>query len=65
MKTPAFLESALAGKDGRTQNAAIRVLDLYLSAPLWNREDSSSDRRAKLRQILEQAVTKPPAKSSP
>ncbi len=58
MKGPDFLESAFAGKDNRTREAAVRVLDLYLSAPIWNRGDSESDRRAKLRQILEKAVSK-------
>jgi len=60
-----FLDRAMAGKSPQAKAATIRVLDLYLSSPVWSRDDTSSDRRAGLRRILEEAAasgTKPPKK---
>jgi hypothetical protein len=51
-----FLDKAMAGRPQQVRAAAIRVLDLYLSAPAWSRDDTTSDRRAELRQILEEAA---------
>jgi hypothetical protein len=48
-----FLDRAMAGKSPQAKAAAIQILDLYLSSPVWRRDDTSSDRRAGLRRILE------------
>ena len=50
-----FLEKAFAGKSPQVRASAVRILDLYLSAAVWSRNDTSADRKAKLRQIVEEA----------
>jgi len=56
MNKAEFLEKAFAGKSPQIRSAAVRVLDLYLSAAVWSRDATSSDRKARLRQIIEEAA---------
>lgn len=52
-----FLDRAMAGKRPQVKAAALRILDLYLSAPAWSRDATSGDRKAQLRRIIEEAVS--------
>lgn len=47
----------MAGKSPQVKAAALRILDLYLSAPAWSRDATSAERKAQLRRIIEEAVS--------
>jgi len=52
-----FLDRTMAGKSPQVKAAALRILDLYLSAPAWSRDATSAERKAQLRRIIEEAVS--------
>lgn len=56
MSEPDFLQKAFAGKSPQIRELAVKILNLYLTSPLSSRDDTSEDRKARVRNLVEQAV---------
>lgn len=56
MSEPDFLQTAFAGKSPQIRELAVKILNVYLTSPLSSRDDTSEDRKARVRKFVEQAV---------
>jgi hypothetical protein len=56
MSQPDFLQNAFAGKSLQIQQLAVKILNIYLTSPLSSRNDTSDDRKAQVKKLVEQAV---------
>lgn len=56
MPQPDFLQRAFERKDPRLSQLAVRILNIYLTSPLSKRQDTSDDRKAQIKRLIEEAV---------
>jgi hypothetical protein len=51
-----FLEEAFKGKRRELRNLAVDVLNVYLTSPLSDRQQTNENRRSRLKKLIDDAI---------